>query len=287
MAQDSPADGLEQEDHSTEQSDEQRMAAFEAGLAGKRTTETPSEPVEQPSQETASAPAAETPPAPRIRQLTEDEYSELTAKASRVDTIDEERKRDRDAIYGTIGGLQRSINQRRAISLPQEKLDALRADLPEVAELLEAMAKATEVPAFDPDSVARTVEEKLKPSQDQLIAAAEQRAWRRLSAERLAETHENWQDDANSTEFAAFVKAQGDEYMNKLAKASEEWDYRVIGAALSKWKDSKKAADDDAAARRERLNSNVNPRGSSPMSAPPPSRDEAFTAGLRKVGAAR
>jgi hypothetical protein len=275
--------GIEQEQQEAPDNEQERMAAFEAGLSGKRSTETPIE-SEQPAEETAAEPAA---PEPRYRQITEDEFAELNARAAKVTDLEQTLKRDRDAIYGTIGGLQRSINSRQAISLPKEKLEALRNDLPEVAELLDAVAQATAAPSFDQDAIVKSAEERLKPAFDQIEARAEQNALRRLRAELLSEVHPKWKEEAESDEFAAFAKAQGAEFMNRLAKASNDWDHRVIGAALSSWKDSKKAASASANARRERLASNVNPRGSAAPSEAPPTRDEAFTAGLRKVGATR
>jgi hypothetical protein len=79
------------------------------------------------------------------------------------------------------------------------------------------------------------------------------------------------------------VKAKGDEFMARLTKASDDWDHRFIGSALAQWKEAKKKATDTASARRDRLASNVNPRGTAAPTEAPPSRDEAFNAGLRKV----
>jgi hypothetical protein len=267
-------------------SDEDRMAAFESGLSGKRSTETPAEP-EDVTTEAKPEPEVPAAPTPKYRQITEDEFTELTARAAKVDDLEQTHKRDRDAIYGSIGALKQSISSRQAINLPKDKLDALRADLPEVAELVEALAQAGTAPAIDPEAVFRSTEERLKPALQQAEERAEQRAWIRLASQRMEEVHSGWKNDANGAEFQAYAKAQGPEFMAKLAQASDAWDYPVISNALTAWKDTKKKAADAASTRRERLASNVNPRGGAAPSETPPSREEAFNAGLRKVGASR
>jgi hypothetical protein len=280
---------MEQEQHDDEQHlpdegdaelEAQRVAAFSAAFDGKPTEPPPATDEEQQQeQQQSEAQAPVEQPAPKFRQITEDEYAELTALRTKVPDLEQAMKRDRDAIYGTIGGLQRSINSRQAIDLPKEKLDALRADLPEVAELVEALAKAGTAPAIDPEAVFKSTEERLKPALQQAEERAEQRAWIRLASQRMEEVHPGWKNDANGAEFQAYVKTQGPEFIAKLAQASDAWDYPVISNALAAWKDTKKKAAASANTRRDRMAANVTPRGSSAPANPAKTREDAFMEG--------
>lgn len=248
---DEATEGQQETQPTAEQEREQIMAGFEG-----RTTATPSEP-EAPAEEKPAEP-----PAPKYAQITEDDYKSLLAKASRVDEIEALHKRDRDAIYGTIGGLQRSVNARQTVKLPpKEKLDAIRADLPEVAELFDAIEVAQGQPAIDQDQLAQAAQERLKPELERVKQEALTHARNELRAELLADQHPDWREVANGQEFAAYAKAQGAEFMTKLAKASEDWDHRFIGKAITSFKASKTQAHDNANDRRSDLAAAVNPRG--------------------------
>lgn len=255
----------------------QRVATFAAEFEGKPTEPPPADPEEQQQEEqqaAAAAPAEQ--PAPKYAQITEEQLAELTARAAKVADLEQALKRDRDAIYGTIGGLQRSINSRQAISLPKDKLDALRNDLPEVAELLDAMAQATTAPTVDQEAIVKSAEERFKPQLEAARQEALTLARQELRAELLSQVHPTWQADTETPEFQTFVKAQGQEFMGKLAKASAEWDHRVIGDALTQWKAAKKRADTSANTRRDRMAANVTPRGSSSPANPSMTREEVF-----------
>ena len=269
-----------------EVSDEDRMAALMSGISGNRSTAAPTEseaPAEQqPEPETPAAPT------PRYRQITEDEFAELTARTAKVSDLEAAQKRDRDAIYGSIGALKQSVS-RQGAPLPKDKLDALRLDMPDVAELLEVAAQSA--PVFDHEAVLKSAEERLKPQLEAVREQARQEALtlarQEMRAELLSQQHSDWRDVTVSAEFQAHAKAKGDTFLSTLAHASDTWDYRFIGAAISEFKAGQKKAADSASARRERLASNVNPRGSAAPSQAPPTGDEAFTAGLRKVSGQR
>jgi hypothetical protein len=271
-------------------SDEDRMAAFEAGLSGKRSTATPTEQDERQPETEAEAPAPPAAPEPRYRQITEDEFRELTARAAKVDDLEQTHKRDRDAIYGSIGALKQSLNARQAISLPKEKLDALRSDIPEVADLFDAVAQATAAPTVDTEALLKAAEDRLKPAIEKAREEAKATAWTAVvndRREQMEEWHPGWQTIVGSAEFAEHVRAKGEDYFSKVIKAGDEWNHRFMRDVIKDFKDAKKKADDKASARRERLESNVNPRGTAAPSEAPPTREEAFNAGLRKVGAVR
>jgi hypothetical protein len=257
-----PQEGQEDTQPTEQQDEAAAIAELTAGFEGTP-TETPAEPKTAEQEPQAAAPAE--PPAPKYAQITEEQLAELTARAARVDELVETHKRDRDTIFGTMGGLQRSINSRQVINLPKEKLDAIRADLPEVAEALEAMAQATTSPVFDTEQVLKSAEERLKPTLDQIRAQARDEALttarQEMRSELLSQVHPDWRKDSESPEFQTFVKAQGADFVGRLHQASLDWDHRVIGSALTQWKEAKKKADTTATTRRDRFEANVNPRG--------------------------
>ena len=260
----------------------QRVAAFSAAFDGKPTEPPPATDEERAQEEQPDATAAEQaePPAPKTRTLTEDEYAELTALRAKVPDLEQAMKRDRDAIYGTIGGLQRSINQRQGITLPKDKLDALRLDMPDVVDLFEAAAaQANAAPAFDPEALVKSAEERLKPQLDAARQEALTLARHELRAELLSQQHADWRDVTGSAEFQAHAKAKGEQFLGQLSTASNEWDYRFIGAAIADFKAAKKRAADSATTRRDRMAANVTPRGSSAPANPAKTREEIFMEG--------
>ena len=82
----------------------------------------------------------------------------------------------------------------------------------------------------------------------------------------LAKDHPDFKQIDADPAFAAWVQAQPDEFKQGLAKASAEYDSEVVSTAMTKFKQSRKAAPatpaaDPASARRSRMSAAVTPRG--------------------------
>lgn len=73
-------------------------------------------------------------------------------------------------------------------------------------------------------------------------AGASSEAMQAESFRRLALMHPDWKAVDNDPAFAAFNVAQGPEYMQRLMKASSDYDYIFVGAAISRFKASRRSA---------------------------------------------
>jgi hypothetical protein len=263
-------------------SDEQRMAAFEAGLKLERPTETPVEPVPQDEPQ-AAAPAA---PAPEYVQITREDWTALQARAAQVEDLRSTLEKSNGTAFGKIGGLERQIKELASNSsapvfdISDEEIADLKGDFPGLAGVLDKVRKAKPV-TVDEESIVRAVQERLTQQQPDPVQAVEiaRRAWRE---EALSEVHPDWREVGNSADFQAYAAQTG--VADEVLKAANAWDHRTMAKHLSAFKDARKRTTDAAAARRARVDSNVNPRGTAAAAQQPPSSDEAFTAGLRKVG---
>lgn len=264
---DTQADAQQQEQTTQDSNPE---AVFLSGVQGTP-TETPAEP--QATQEEK----AEEAPAPKLRMLTEDEYQEWISDRSKIKEIKEIKEQHQKSFgtaFGKIGGIERTLNEIRSsgIKMPsKDKLDRIRNDLPEIAELFDEIAVIAAPPSQAAPDYAELIE------QARIVARQESRA------EALKAQHSDWRDVTNSEEFVAFARAKGDAYMGELAKASQDWDHLTIGKAITEFKDSRKRAATTASIRRDRIESNVNPRGTSAPVAAAKSREESYIEGLKSV----
>lgn len=103
-------------------------------------TETPAVENEPESAEApAPAPAVEESPAPKLAQVTEDQFRELFEKAQQVDQTRAELNKFRDTVFGSLGGLKQSIDRMQAqggrVELSEEDFADLRAEYPELADV--------------------------------------------------------------------------------------------------------------------------------------------------------
>lgn len=271
---------LEQEtDSTTEQTtnDEQEssLAAFTAGLTGKDTEPPPPDPEEAAAKEQESAP-----PAPKYVQITEAERDLFLAAAQRLDALQATAEKNASTAFGKIGGIERRINEfgSRAIQVPKDKLDRLRGELPEIAEVFDALQLAG--PSIDEESLVAKVREKLAP--DDLVSQAEERAWKRFAEYQATRQHRDWKQVTASEEFGKFVKDKGDAYMAELAKAADEWDYETVCSAIGEFKKARDAAASEANAQRARMDSATAPRGRPAPPTPSKTAMDDYLAGLKQ-----
>lgn len=276
-----PASAEEEQQNDTAQ--QQREAAFAAMVEGKA-TEAPPEPEDQTEAQ------AETPPEPKYAQITEDEYQDLKRRLSEIDALKasaESLNKGVNTLSGRVGGLQQGINNRQVIKLPKEKLERLRSEMPEIVDLFDALEVTTAAPAVDDARIGQLAQERLAPEINRARDEALTTARRELREELLSQQHADWREYTGTPEFSDFAKAQGAEFQAKLAQASKDWDHRFIGKAITDAKAAKAKATSAASARRVRMESNVNPRGSAAQAAPVLSREEAFQAHIAEVSRRR
>ncbi len=230
-------------------------AEFAAGFDDD-TTETPTEtPADQQDgdnrqQEASSVPAE--PPAPEYVQLTKAERDELIATRQQWE-------KQFGTAFGKIGGIERrlqELNSGTQVDISQEEIDALKDDFPPLAAALEKVRslRALPVGGVDQEQIASLVAEK--------VSAVEQKFELRL----LAKDHPDWKQIDADPAFAQWVAAQPDEFKQTLAQASQAFDSSVVSDAMTKFKQSRKAAPatpaaDRASAWKSRAAAAVTPRG--------------------------
>ena len=251
---------------------EQEAAAFAQGFDDEPTatpTETPAAQQDDtnPGENTEPAPAE--PAAPEYAQFTKAEREELMA-------LREQAQKQFGTAFGKIGGIERTLQQLNSgaqVDISQEDIDALKDDFPPLAAALEKVRNLRALPGagVDQEQIASLVAEK--------VSAVEQKFELRL----LAKDHPDWKQIDADPAFAAWVAAQPDEFKQTLAQASQGYDSAVVSDAMSKFKQSRKAAPatpaaDPASARRSRIAANVTPRGGGNPAAPDPNDD--FNAGF-------
>ena len=241
-------------DASTLNPDEE--AAFAAGFDDDTTatpTETPAEQQDNATQQEEGTTAPAEPAAPEYVQLTKAERDELMG-------LRDQAQRQFGTAFGKIGGIERTLQQLNSgaqVEINQEDIDALKDDFPPLAAALEKVRNLRALPGggVDQEQIANLVAEK--------VSAVEQKFELRL----LSKDHPDWKQIDADPAFAQWVASQPDEFKQTLAQASQSYDSEVVSDAMSKFKQSRKAAPaptpaaDPASARRSRMSAAVTPRG--------------------------
>lgn len=264
----SPTEDQTQDDEQAAQAEREQI---EAAFSGKP-TETPA------ATDTAEpeTPEPEAQPEPKFRQITEDEWTALQSRAAEVEALKATLEKSTGTAFGKIGGIERQLKELSSagVRLSKEKIDRLRGDLPEIAELFDEL-QVKAAPAAAPDLT-------------EVVAQAREEARRAAREEALAEVHEDWREVTAGPEFAEFVRKQGQAKVDEITKASAEWNHRVIGKALSEFKATKaKAAQAEASKQiqRDRFSQAVAPRGTaSPVVASKSEAEEIEAAFNRERG---
>ncbi len=241
-------------DASTLTQDEE--AAFAAGFDDDTTatpTETPAEQQDADNQQQEQAAAPAEPAAPEYVQLTKAERDELFA-------LREQAHKQFGTAFGKIGGIERrlqELNSGAQVEISQEDIDALKDDFPPLAAALEKVRNLRALPGggVDQEQISNLVAER--------VSAVEQKFELRL----LAKDHPDWKQIDADPAFAQWVAAQPDEFKQTLAQASQSYDSSVVSDAMTKFKQSRKAAPatpaaDRATAWKSRAAAAVTPRGS-------------------------
>ena len=241
---------------------EQDDADFNAGFNDDTTatpTETPAAQQDGAGQGD-NGEQAQAEPAPEYVQLTKAERDELMG-------LRDQAQKQFGTAFGKIGGIERTLQQLNSgaqVEISQEDIDALKDDFPPLAAALEKVRNLRALPGggMDPDQLANLVNEK--------VSAVEQKFELRL----LAKDHPDWKQIDGDPAFGAWVAAQPDEFKQNLAQASKAYDSEVVSEAMTKFKQSRKAAPataptpDRASAFRNRAQAGVTPRGVGGNAAP-------------------
>lgn len=262
---------------------QQELDDFDAGFEGTETAQTTT-----PEQTIANDPVDT--PAPKLAHITEDQYQNLLAKATAIDEIKAENKRQFDSAFGKIGGLSQLLTQLQTAApsgtqlgeVSEEDFEELREQFPDLAALhVKGLNKAlskmrgTGTAAFDPKHLSDLVDQRLNPARETI----KQEIRQELAVDTLTELHSDWREVRETPEFKAWKEANSAGLRDaKGVGFDDSWDARFIAKALTAFKDSRKPVTNPKKAG-SRFAEAITPRGISGY-APTPSDDDDFEAGF-------
>lgn len=252
--------------------DDQVADDFAEGFEG-----TASAPTEKPDPE---AVVVAEPEAPRLAQITEDQYQQLLAKATAIDEIKAAQEKQFGTAFGKIGGIERVINQLQAatqsgevVEISEDDFEEMRAEFPELAamqvrglnKVLSKLRGTGQAPAqFDPSQIDGRVQEQLSPALQDIE--------RRYETKLLRAYHRDWDEVVTSDAFKEWEKTLPAEDQAKLASST---DAEYIASQLDRYKSAAKTI----SSRQKRIEAAITPRGTGGH-APAPSEDDDFNAGF-------
>lgn len=210
----------------------------------------------------AEAPREETPPPPAYVQITEKEWTEIRAAASKTASYDQQFSK----LFGTTGNIQKLLNEAKAqpqtarkIEVNKEAFAAMRRDFPELADLTQGAIEAAlqGMPAAGVNDA-----DAGKMLRDTL---------RQRELEILEEDHPDWativgqvtdgKPDPDNA-FRKWLGTKDDAYQARInATMSPPVIARAIRLFQSETKVAPKAAPPRVEARADRIRAAVQPRG--------------------------
>lgn len=227
-------------------------------------------------------------PAPEVkyRQVTEDEWASLQAKAAEIDAVRADVRKDVDRAFGKMGGVERTLAELQkatpaghALEVTDDVVAELTEAFPEVGALVlqsfKNLAKGMKgtAPAADKAAPAGA------PDPEQLESTVSARLLA-LQLEALDDAREDWREvigapDDSENAYRKWLKTQSPEYQARLAATNSA---AVISRSLDKFDsdkakaveqaakekaeaDAKAAAEAKAAARRKVLGAADAPKG--------------------------
>lgn len=235
-----------------------------------------------PAAEAAAAPAVA---APKLAQITEDQYQDLLKRATAIDEVKAESKKQFDTAFGKLGGMQQLINQLQSstqsgqqIQVTADDFEELKAEgYPDLADMQAAglnriLAKmkltGTGQPGFGVDQAGEVFDARMTPQRE----AIKQEIREEFANAALTDLHEDWDAVVKSPEFSAWTAA------NKITEKkdrrgiafADSLDAHFIGKIISDFKGQRKAAE----TQQTRLEAAVAPRGSGGHATGPTDDDE-------------
>lgn len=212
-------------------------------------------PVEVPQEETKEEVVEEAKPEavveevkPETVSITVDEWKAMQARVAEIDNLKSETTRRVDQALGKYGELNRTIQEIRqkpqgGFALSREKLDRLKVDYPELAELLAEGVQVQEskqevtANAVDPEEIKRLAEQTAADKYQELVVKSEMRE--------LGRRHKDWGDVVKSEDFAKWVQTLPAEEAQTLITST---DADEISAGLDRFKEQKAQAESAAKA---------------------------------------
>lgn len=267
---------------------------FDAGFNNVAAVPTPT-PADEPTAlepvVTPAAEGAESTPAvaaePEYVQITKQEWNDVLSRATAIDEIKAESKKQHDTAFGKIGGLQQTLDRLQSqtqagkpVEITEEDVADLAAEYPDLGALhLKVLQKVAAKmrgtgAAFDSNQMNDLVSQRVTAA---LEADRQQRA-----IEALTEAHEDWQTVQGTPEFKAWKEANAATLKDsKGMPIDDSWDTKFIAKQLTVFKDSRKpaVATTAPAPKSKRFQEAITPRGTGGLT-PGPNPDDEFNAGF-------
>lgn len=250
-----------------QESDE--LTAGYDGIETVEPTPTPAEPT-----------PPEDPPAPEPRyvQITEDEWNTLRTKVTAIDEIKAENKRQFDAAFGRLGGMQDVLKRLQSgaeagqpVEITEDDVADIAKEYPELGALhlktlqkVAAKLRGTGSP-INSDQIGEMVKTTVSAERDNWKQSLREELRRELAEEALTDAHEDWKTVRETPEFKQWLEAMPEAERTKfLASMSPTY----VAKQLTAFKESlvKKAAPPAPSpkspdTRQRRIEAAVNPRG--------------------------
>lgn len=246
------------------------------------------------AEEPVVVPKPEPAPAPKIRQITEDEFTRLDGAIAKMVTPE----KVKDLVGGIMGGLedrivkklQASTPRGMTVELPADVVSEMEAEFPELAphfrkslekalKGIRGTATGTSPAALDQEAVQK------------LVSAATIQ----IETEALEDAHPTWRDivgvvDAEgkhdpNNDFRKWLSTQDAAYQHKINATNSAV---IISRAIDKFLAAKAAPKPapqrqtaQAAARKDRIEGAIQPRGDGGQPAPSKTADDEFREGFK------
>lgn len=257
-----------------EQTEAEAIASFNAGFDSANPQTTP------PAQVESEEPAPKEPDAPKYVQITEQDWTELRAKAASIDEIKAEHKRQFDSLNGNMGGMKQIVDglkQRGGVKLTPGMLKRTAAEFPALEALLtddlnEILSAPDQGKTFDPTEIDRRARA-LMDSEIPKVSEA-------LKMEILETRHPDWKEDLRSDAFKAFQQTLTPAENANLMSSTDGVVVARFITAFKKRQSVKPNSQATVSSRQSRIESGVPAKGTG-GSAPAPSESDEFEKGWK------
>ena len=269
-------------------------AAFAAGFEGKKT---PPEDVVKTKDVLETKPETDPVVEPKIVQLTEEKYQELLAQATTINDVKSALEQLKGKTFGTIGGLERTLNELKSASASGKPVELSPEDLAELREVYPEMTTELEkgltrilgkvkggAPAFDP----AVLEPLVTAAIEKATPALKDAIHREDALETLTDRHPTWATivgpETSETDFRTWLK--GTKTPEAQAAIMDTWNPKAAGDVIDEFLEHQKKTaalpkKSDAETRRERMAQGVQPKGSTPPVPKTPTVEDAFNEGFK------
>jgi hypothetical protein len=259
---------VENEVASTEATQADEQAGFDASFTEARADEAPAEKVEQAEPEetnaevaTEAAPAAEVNATPEEKAgLTADQLTAMLAKLPKIDDLETMTTAELRKVHGKFGELTRTLQElqksvqnsnKPGLNLSEAKFKRLAEEYPDLAALLSEDLKEI--------GVANTQQPQSNPEDFQKsVAEVEDKLAKEMQKNLLLIQHKDYPTVVASDEFKVWAQTLPPEEQQEL---NSTWDAMYLGEKISNFKDWLNKKNSGSQQRQERLQRAVLPQG--------------------------